>query len=144
MGGLLDDGTAGGQESRAWGEEREGGEGMSTILLAVSEIEQLAALIRQQAEREQSRSIATIVAACVVAAIICAMFGWAVGETRRRPGFGFLLGLFLGPIGVLTAVLLPEPTSEAHHGTEPQPQRTARLKTAPPVAQVNAWLDGQR
>jgi hypothetical protein len=50
--------------------------------------------------------VATIVG--VVIAGICAMLGYAVGTQRGQGPLGMVLGLFLGPIGILVASLLPE------------------------------------
>jgi hypothetical protein len=38
----------------------------------------------------------------------CGAVGAVVGKQRGQGGLGFLLALFLGPIGVLVAALLPD------------------------------------
>jgi hypothetical protein len=44
----------------------------------------------------------------VAAAILFStLLGWAIGSARGRAGFGFTLGLLLGPIGCLVVLLLP-------------------------------------
>lgn len=49
-----------------------------------------------------------VLGAAVVAALICAWFGYWVGGLHGHQTGGFLLGLVFGPLGVLIAVLLPD------------------------------------
>ncbi len=39
--------------------------------------------------------------------VICPILGYMVGVQRGQGTLGLVLGLFLGPIGILIAVLLP-------------------------------------
>ena len=54
-------------------------------------------------------SVLGAVNAPVVLAILALLtfFGWLAGSTRGRPTTGALLGLFLGPLGVVVALFLP-------------------------------------
>lgn len=56
----------------------------------------------------------------VVSMIVCGRLGYIVGRTRRQESLGLLLGVILGPLGVLIAALLPE-------GKEGSPYTGSRL-----------------
>lgn len=47
----------------------------------------------------------------IIDALICLIIGGAIGSSRGRGGDGVLLGLLLGPLGVLLALTL-KPTVE--------------------------------
>lgn len=38
--------------------------------------------------------------------VVCAVIGKAVGSQKNAGGWGMLLGLFLGPIGIIVAALI--------------------------------------
>ena len=40
-------------------------------------------------------------------AMVCCMLSTFIGAHRGRPGLGFLVGFFFGPLGVLIACVLP-------------------------------------
>ena len=40
--------------------------------------------------------------------IVCAILGGMIGSSKGRGGAGFMLGLLLGPIGVIVAIFLKE------------------------------------
>ena len=48
----------------------------------------------------------TLIAALTIWAVF-GLIGAACGSGRRRAGAGFMLGLFLGPLGWVVALLLP-------------------------------------
>lgn len=64
----------------------------------------------------------------VVAAIFAAS---AIGNRKGRPAAGFLLGLFLGWIGVIVIALIP-PTRDALVQRERERQQIQREAAAPP------------
>lgn len=47
--------------------------------------------------------------------VVTILLGWMVGESRGRPGAGFLCAFLLGPLGVIVALFLPR---EARHNVE--------------------------
>jgi hypothetical protein len=47
-----------------------------------------------------------------LAAIVCALIGAGVGRQRGQQDTGLLLGLLLGPVGVVVAALLPDRAEE--------------------------------
>jgi hypothetical protein len=49
----------------------------------------------------------TIIYGIGLALLLFGIIGMLVGGEKDRPGAGFLLGLFLGPIGLIIAILLP-------------------------------------
>lgn len=54
------------------------------------------------------RVAALLLAAVFAVLIVNGVLGAVVGNLRAHPTLGFWLGLLLGPIGVLTAALLPD------------------------------------
>ena len=49
---------------------------------------------------------------CVVLAV-CGVFGAVIGGSKNRAGTGLLLGLFLGPIGLLIVLLLSDASKKS-------------------------------
>ena len=59
-------------------------------------------------------AISGLVAVLVVALLVCAFIGMAVGNSKGRGGLGFLLGLVFGVFGLIViAVLGPTPEAQA-------------------------------
>lgn len=50
--------------------------------------------------------------------ILCAIIGMALASEKGRSGAGFLLGLILGPIGIVIALLLPAAASGKSHNLD--------------------------
>jgi hypothetical protein len=51
---------------------------------------------------------AVLLAVAVILLPVCAGVGFGIARWKRRAGFeGFLLGLFLGPLGLLIEAFLP-------------------------------------
>ena len=61
-------------------------------------------------EKEMTDTLATMFAIYIVAGFVGALFmgflGYAIAEGKGRGGLGFLLGFFVGPIGLIVAALL--------------------------------------
>ncbi len=50
--------------------------------------------------------------------LLCPLVACAIGEAKHRPLVGFLLGVFLQPVGIIVIALLPEKHVEAEDGRE--------------------------
>jgi hypothetical protein len=79
-------------------------------------------------------------AAFVITWAVCALVGWAIGNSKGRPTAGFFLGLLLGLIGlVIIAVMRPTPEYEAAQranvarapAVEPPPPPSPPLRACP-------------
>jgi hypothetical protein len=71
------------------------------------EVDQLIRQIQADVVRQSRIDLALIVTGLAIFLVVCSILGSVVGNLRGRAGLGALLGLCLGPIGVLVAVLLP-------------------------------------
>lgn len=72
---------------------------------------------------------AVFVFGLLAGALICGCLGMAVASGKNQAGMGFALGLLLGPLGILIAVLLPkkaEPTSGAQRARKKMESFAAR------------------
>jgi hypothetical protein len=61
---------------------------------------------------------------------LCAFIGILFGRMKGRPGWGFLLGLFFGPLGLALVLMLPARRAEAGHG-HPRSADEARRGSGP-------------
>jgi uncharacterized membrane protein YeaQ/YmgE (transglycosylase-associated protein family) len=46
--------------------------------------------------------------AVLVVCFVCGALGYAVGDQKNQGGLGAVLGIMLGPVGVLIAAVLPK------------------------------------
>lgn len=68
----------------------------------------------------------------VGAAVFCMFLAMVIGGSKGFPGLGIILGLLLGPLGVLiVAVMKPTPEVQAKREMEVEAAR-ARLQNRPP------------
>jgi hypothetical protein len=58
----------------------------------------------------------------------CAMLGAALGSSKGNGTAGFLLGLFLGPLGLILVLLLPEDGRRCHLCKGVVPQEAVKCK----------------
>jgi MFS family permease len=73
----------------------------------------------------------------LVGLLVCGFIGYAVGDTRKQGGLGFLLGFLLGPLGILVAVLLPK--KEAPKAQRWQEKQARKYRAAPATDPVEEW-----
>lgn len=51
------------------------------------------------------------------------LIGWAIGNSKGRPGFGMVMAFFLGPIGWLIAAIADDKRPKCRHCHGPLPDR---------------------
>ena len=79
-----------------------------------------------------------ILAFFIIGAVIGGIVGAFLGESVKKTGAGFWLGLFLGPIGWIIVLLLPRETSNSPQipsptpTPTPTPTQTQKSKERPP------------
>lgn len=61
----------------------------------------------------------------LLACLLCAVFGALAGADRGNAPAGFILGLLFGPLGVIMALLIKEPTRH-QRGSKVDPDVWAR------------------
>jgi hypothetical protein len=75
----------------------------------------------------------------IVDAIICLVIAGAIGSNRGRGGDGVLLGLLLGPLGVLLALTLkPTPAYVAARAEEVEAERRKLRGEPDPAPETSA------
>jgi hypothetical protein len=75
--------------------------------------------------------------------IVVIVAAWMVGESRGRPGAGFLCGLVLGPLGIVVALFLQReksPESKRPPGSPTRRERRMPVKRDP----LEEWEEKQR
>jgi hypothetical protein len=77
----------------------------------------------------------------LVGMIVCGFLGYAVAHTRNQGGLGLVLGLLLGPLGILVAALLPRQEPAPGPRGASQGRSLARRATTDPV---DAWEARER
>lgn len=63
--------------------------------------------------------------------ILFSILGWMIGDSRGRPGAGFLCGFLLGPLGCVIALFLPKETAAGPARRRRPGQPTARERRMP-------------
>jgi hypothetical protein len=72
----------------------------------------------------------------IVLGIVFGLIGLAIGSSKGKPGRGFVLGFFLGPIGLIFAALM-QPSDSAKHATPaPKVQRNKQQVESDQIIQV--------
>ncbi len=81
---------------------------------------------------------AMILAVSIISLAVSTVFGYVIGDAKKRPGLGTALGFFLGPIGVIVIAVLDAPEPPRRE-TRPQPPidyaRQSQMDD-----QVSEWL----
>ncbi len=75
------------------------------------DIETQSRAVAKALEAQHQAFVTNILVGWIVVAIVCGLFGGVIGRQKGQGSLGFWLGFFLGPIGVLVAVLLPTMSS---------------------------------
>jgi uncharacterized membrane protein YeaQ/YmgE (transglycosylase-associated protein family) len=79
--------------------------------------------------------IACLLVGWLMVALICGMIGKACAKNRGRGDDGFMLGFWLGPLGVILAMFLPEERKAMEAGKQGAPvTRNVALREDPMVA----------
>jgi hypothetical protein len=53
-------------------------------------------------------SVLFLAIGCLITEVACAVLGYAVGKQKGQGALGLVLGVFLGPFGILIAALLQD------------------------------------
>lgn len=69
----------------------------------------------------------------VVVAVVCCLIGGAIGGGRGQGGAGALLGLFLGPIGLLLCLTMKPTAAYAAARAEEIEAERRKLRGEPPT-----------
>jgi uncharacterized membrane protein YeaQ/YmgE (transglycosylase-associated protein family) len=82
----------------------------------------------------------------LIGSFVCGMIGQKIAEPRGQGGLGFLLGVLLGPIGLIVAALLPyDPNTSYDQPSQPMRPKPSRTRYDPNerrrITDTSAWLE---